>query len=63
MARREETGEVIAMRGFPWRLLLYAVVMTAAAGGGGYLTWKYRGEALTAAEATLQANKEAFKLA
>ena len=58
MAKREETGEVIAMRGFPWRLLLYAVVMTGAAGGGGYLTWKYRAEAIAATDATLAAQKD-----
>lgn len=61
MAKREETGEVIArkpQRGFPWRLLLYAMLMTAAAGGGGFFAWKYRGEALAAGDATLAAHKE-----
>src|ERR1041385_1871294 len=29
-------------RGFPWRLWLYALVMTAGAVAGGYFTWQYR---------------------
>ncbi|HTL33332.1 MAG TPA: OmpA family protein [Kofleriaceae bacterium] len=29
-------------RGFPWRLWLYAIVMTAGAVAGGYFTWQYR---------------------
>lgn len=35
-------------RRFPWRLWLWALVMTAAAGAGGYFTWYYRTEAATA---------------
>ena len=33
-------------RGFPWRLLLYAILMTGAAGAGGYFAWTYRAQAL-----------------
>lgn len=29
-------------RGFPWRLILYALVMTGAAGAAGYFAWTYR---------------------
>lgn len=29
-------------RGFPWRLWLYAIVMTAGVGAGGYYAWQYR---------------------
>lgn len=29
-------------RRFPWRLWLYAILMTGAAGAGGYFTWQYR---------------------
>src|SRR5687768_2982139 len=29
-------------RGFPWRLWLFAIVMTAGAAAGGYFTWQYR---------------------
>jgi len=29
-------------RGFPFRLLFWAVLMTVAAGAGGYFTWKFR---------------------
>jgi chemotaxis protein MotB len=32
-------------RGFPWRLWLYAIVMTAGAAAGGYFTWQYRSTA------------------
>ena len=34
------------VRGFPWRLWLYAIVMTGAAGAGGYFAWQYRQQAL-----------------
>lgn len=39
------------VRRFPWRLWLYALSMTAAAGAGGYFAWHYRGEAGTATDA------------
>jgi len=29
-------------RRFPWRLWLFAILMTGAAGAGGYFTWQYR---------------------
>ncbi len=53
MAKREETGEVLKkppppQRRFPWRLWLFAIVMTAGAGAGGYFTWQYRQEAAQA---------------
>jgi chemotaxis protein MotB len=32
-------------RGFPWRLWLFALLMTGAAGAGGYFTWHFREEA------------------
>lgn len=35
-------------RGFPWRLWLWALLMTAAAGAGAYFVWHYRGLAQTA---------------
>jgi len=46
------TGKPIKMRRFPWRLWLYALVMTAAAGAGGYFAWYYRNEAETATNAS-----------
>jgi chemotaxis protein MotB len=33
-------------RGFPFRLLLWALLMTGAAGAGGYFAWKFREDAL-----------------
>ncbi len=41
------TGKV---RRFPWRLWLWALLMTAAAGAGGYFTWHYRSEAKAATD-------------
>jgi chemotaxis protein MotB len=35
-------------RRFPWRLWLYAIVMTAGAGAGGYYMWQFRQKAGTA---------------
>lgn len=45
-------GKPIQVRRFPWRLWLYALVMTAAAGAGGYFTWYYRNEAATESNAS-----------
>lgn len=47
---REETGEVLSkpmkpQRGFPWKLWLYAIVITGAAGAGGYFAWHFRDKA------------------
>lgn len=56
MAKREETGEVVKKppgkppRGFPWRLWLFAILMTGAAGAGGYFAWQYRAKAQTETE-------------
>src|SRR5262249_22673117 len=51
-------------RGFPWRLWLFALVMTAAAGTAGYFLWQYR-EAAKAATAELDdaSNKTANEVA
>jgi chemotaxis protein MotB len=38
-------GKPPKQRRFPWRLWLYAIVMTAGAGAGGYYVWQYRSEA------------------
>jgi chemotaxis protein MotB len=37
-------------RRFPWRLWLYAVVMTAAAAAGGYYAWQFRQRASTSSD-------------
>jgi chemotaxis protein MotB len=43
---RPDSGTLVSSakptRRFPWRLWLYAIVMTAAAGAGGYFAWQYR---------------------
>lgn len=54
-AKREDTGEVVKKpgkppRGFPWRLWLFAIVMTAGAVAGGYFTWQYRSQTKAAVE-------------
>jgi len=56
MAKRDETGELVLKsnkppRRFPWRLWLYAIVMTAGAVAGGYFTWTYRQQAHGAQDA------------
>lgn len=47
------------IRRFPWRLWLWALLMTAAAGAGGYFTWHFRGQALDAGEREATAVKTA----
>ncbi len=42
MAVRPESGTPLVIRGFPWRLWLFALVMTGAAGAGGYFVWQFR---------------------
>jgi len=43
MAQRPDSGTPVKPeRGFPWRLWLYAIAMTGAAGAGGYFAWQYR---------------------
>jgi chemotaxis protein MotB len=37
-------------RRFPWRLWLFAIVMTAAAAAAGYYAWQFRGRAGTASD-------------
>ena len=59
MAKREETGELIVKptrpeRRFPWRLWLYAILMTGLAGGAGYVAWMYRAKVLSADDASLK---------
>lgn len=48
--RPEPTAVVSKQRRFPWRLWLYAILMTGAAGAGGYFTWQYRSQGNTAKE-------------
>ena len=54
MANRSDSGMVVQkqskQRRFPWRLWLYAILMTGAAGAGGYFTWQYRSSAKDAKE-------------
>ena len=38
-------GKPPKVRGFPWRLWLFALIMTGAAGAGGYFAWHYHREA------------------
>src|SRR5262245_55615631 len=40
-------GKPPKYRPFPWRLWLFAIVMAAGAGAGGYYTWQYRQKANT----------------
>jgi len=66
MAKRADSGEVIQPpippsksgkpgkppRRFPWRLWLYAIVMTGAAGAGAWFLWQYRSDAQAATSAS-----------
>jgi chemotaxis protein MotB len=47
------------IRRFPWRLWLWALLMTAAAGAGGYFTWHFREQAQAAVETQTVASKTA----
>lgn len=63
MAKRDETGELLSKptkppRRFPWRLWLFAILMTAGTGAGGYFTWDYRQDALAAREQQQLEGKE-----
>jgi chemotaxis protein MotB len=48
-------GKPPKYRKFPWRLWFWALMMTAAAGAGGYFTWHFRGQAESLAESTKEA--------
>jgi chemotaxis protein MotB len=60
MANRLDSGVPVSkspppkQRRFPWRLWLYAIVITGAAGAAGYFGWQYRGDANTAAAAAVK---------
>ncbi len=41
-------GKPPTYRRFPWRLWLFALLMTAGAAAGGYYTWQFRQKSLTA---------------
>ena len=56
--RADSSPPAKAQRGFPWRLWLYAILMTAGTGAGGYFAWKYRGDANTSASAWAKCNLE-----
>ena len=45
-------------RRFPWRLWLYAIIMTAVAAAGGYFVWQYRGKASDASDAVTDRDKK-----
>ena len=49
-------------RRFPWRLWLYAIVVTGAAGAGGYFAWTYRARANDAGDVAASCTGETTKL-
>lgn len=55
-------GKPPRARAFPWRLWLFAIVMTAGAVAGGWYTWKFRKEATTATEASTKMSVDTKKL-
>ncbi|MBV8755692.1 MAG: OmpA family protein [Deltaproteobacteria bacterium] len=59
MANRADSGTPVKpQRGFPWRLWMYAILMTAGTGAGGYFAWKYRADANTSSEAWAKCSLE-----
>ncbi|HUJ60591.1 MAG TPA: OmpA family protein [Kofleriaceae bacterium] len=62
MSNRPDTGvtvqKSVQQRRFPWRLWLYAIAMTGAAGGIGYLGYQYRDKASTAEGKIADADKQ-----
>src|SRR3569833_3117541 len=58
MAQRPDSGvPVKPARGFPWRLWLYASLITGAAGAAGYFAWQYRQQALHGEDAHADCTK------
>jgi chemotaxis protein MotB len=53
-------GKPPKQRRFPWRLWLWALVATAAAGGGGYFAWYFYNESKDATEANKTAQATAL---
>ncbi|MBS1118924.1 MAG: OmpA/MotB domain protein [Deltaproteobacteria bacterium] len=51
-------GKPPKSRRFPWRLWLYAVVITAAAGAGGYYAWHFRQDSIAKNEVATAATKK-----
>lgn len=66
MANRADSGDPVKatpkQRGFPWRLWLYAIVITGAAGAGGYFAYQYRERANTDAAAWAKCNSSADQM-
>ncbi len=54
----DEIKPIRPPRRFPWRLWLFALLMTAAAGAGGYFTWHFKTEAEAKTAAAETANHQ-----
>ncbi len=64
MAKYPDSGELARpehVRPFPWRLWMWALVMTGAAAAGGYLAWTYREDNTKAKETVAAAEKSALE--
>ncbi len=66
MGKHDQSGVLVKpatppgkVRRFPWRLWLWALLMTAAAGAGGYFTWHFRQQAENAVASEAEALKKA----
>jgi len=55
-------GKIPKVRRFPWRLWLYAIVMTAGAGAGGYYAWTYYRQATDTTEAATSCTTNLAKI-
>jgi len=54
-------GKPLKQRRFPWRLWMFALLMTAGAAAGGYYTWQYRQQALDNTSGYGECNKSLTK--
>ncbi len=66
MGKLDRSGAIVKpappvgkIRRFPWRLWLWAIVMTGVAGAGGYFTWVFKGKADDATSSEGDAVKKA----
>ena len=67
MMKREDSGVVIAKptkppRRFPWRLWTYAVLVTGAAGAGGFFAYQFHEDAKQARSAGLESTQQIQRL-
>jgi len=63
MARFDDDIAPVKQRGFPWRLWLYAIAVTGAAGAAGYFAYDYRAKAIERGDRIKDCDKNTTDLA